>query len=236
MKNILHEFCKKSPPLWGLGAALCLLPLSLSAQAPNAAAPTTAAPTPTLLQSSVKSVFSDHYAQFAKFDLVTDWSGTKSEKAIVNPVTDNPADRILEIDNLVSGAEALIALGTCDWSNMDSVHIDIFSPDNNQGIGEFDFALLSNFTGGQKGQADVWLDITTAKRHGQWIGIDVPISKFAGGSLQLNKISNLQIRRGAKGSAGKLLYVDNIYAYQGRGEAVVSSVNISGATWIQHNP
>ncbi|MCD7971541.1 MAG: cellulase family glycosylhydrolase [Candidatus Azobacteroides sp.] len=175
--------------------------------------PTTPAPTPAYDQEYVKAIFSDHYEQFAKFqEEYDDWNDNKTEKTIITPFND-PTDRVLKIDKIVNGSVAQIALGDCNWNDMDMLHLDIYSPGNNQGIGEFDFSLVSGWGSGV-GEAGVWIDITGQNKHGEWISVDVPMSTFRNAGVNLSQVNILRLRRGSKGSSGQLLYVDNVFGYK----------------------
>lgn len=75
-------------------------------------------------------------------------------------------DQVFKIDNIVNGSKANVSIGSPNLSGVDMLHLDIFSPGNDQGIGEFDFALTD--FGGNGNDAGIWLNITDKGWHGQW--------------------------------------------------------------------
>ncbi len=150
--------------------------------------------------------FSNHYGA-GKFDIAqSDYGDPKTTKSIVTIEGD---DEVFKIENLVNGAKANVSLGAPNLSAYDMLHLDIFSPGSDQGIGEFDFAL-TNWSGNGN-DAAIWLNITDKGWHGQWISIDIPLSKWSGDK------NLVRFRRGGKGSKGTTLYVDNFYAYKSGG-------------------
>ncbi len=169
----------------------------------NTDVPLVAAPTPTHEASIVKSCFSNFYTGTYKFDPAqSDYGDPKTTKTLIQI---NGTDDVLKIENLVNGAKANVSLGSPNLSDVNMIHMDIFSPGNDQGIGEFDFSLTD--WSGNGSDAGIWLNITEKGWHGQWISVDVPIEKWSAANL-------IRFRRGGKGSAGSLLYVDNVYFYK----------------------
>ena len=172
----------------------------------EAAVPPVAAPTPVHAAADVFNFFSNHYGA-GKFDIAqSDYGDPKTTKSIVTIEGD---DEVFKIENLVNGAKANVSLGAPNLSAYDMLHLDIFSPGSDQGIGEFDFAL-TNWSGNGN-DAAIWLNITDKGWHGQWISIDIPLSKWSGDK------NLVRFRRGGKGSKGTTLYVDNFYAYKSGG-------------------
>ncbi|MDR0680566.1 MAG: cellulase family glycosylhydrolase, partial [Dysgonamonadaceae bacterium] len=124
---------------------------------------------------------------------------------------------------LYNDNQAQISLGTCNLAGMDSIHIDIYSPGDDQGIGEFDFGLIFNWSGSNHVAANIWLNITEANLHGRWISFDLSLTRFIAfnAGFDVSNINIIRLRRGGKGSPGTTLYVDNIYAYKsGSGQGV----------------
>lgn len=179
------------------------------------AQPSTPAPTPTRPQSEVKSLFSDAYEQFAKFEIeYADWTG-KTTKTIITPFGNT--EKVLKIEGLSTGSEqnnAQISLGTCDLSDKGSIHMDIYSPGNNVGIGEFSFYLVSDW-GGATASSGLWYNFEANGTYDKWIAVDIPLSVFKDAGVNLKTINILRIVRGKQGSPGTILYVDNVYAYDG---------------------
>ncbi|MDR1120779.1 MAG: cellulase family glycosylhydrolase [Dysgonamonadaceae bacterium] len=202
--------------------------------------PATPAPTPVHAQEDVKNIFSDHYNNNGQF--VTDYSDwlptgtTLPRKEVITPFDDAPEDHVLFLDSLVNNNVAQISLGAVAMTDRDSIHIDVYSPGGNDGIGEFEFALYvgdNHWNNAALIQADVWYRITQENRHGQWISFEVPISKFL---VQGEYALILRLRRGGQGSPGQKLYVDNVYIYTSQHidhSPVVKSVGVSGATQIE---
>lgn len=166
--------------------------------------PLISAPTPKVAAANVFNFFSDHYGD-GKFDYAqSDYGDQKTVKSLIT--INDTEDQVFKIDNIVNGSKANVSIGSPNLSGVDMLHLDIFSPGNDQGIGEFDFALTD--FGGNGNDAGIWLNITDKGWHGQWISIDIPLSKWTGAA------NMIRFRRGGKGSTGKLLYVDNVYAYK----------------------
>lgn len=179
------------------------------------AQPSTPAPTPTRPQSEVKSLFSDVYEQFAKFEIeYADWTG-KTTKTIITPFGNT--EKVLKIEGLSTGSvqnNAQISLGTCDLSDKGYIHMDIYSPGNNVGIGEFSFYLVSDWGSGTA-SSGLWYNFEANGTYDKWIAVDIPLSVFKDAGVNLKTINILRIVRGKQGSPGTILYVDNVYAYNG---------------------
>ena len=170
--------------------------------------PLIAAPVPKVAAANVFNFFSEHYGD-GKFDYTqSDYGDQKTVKSLIT--IEGTDDQVFKIEDIVNGSKANVSIGSPNLSGMDMLHMDIFSPGNDQGIGEFDFALTD--FGGNGNDAGIWLNITEKGWHGQWISIDLPLSKWTGAT------NMIRFRRGGKGSAGRLLYVDNVYAYKSGGE------------------
>ncbi|MDR0694301.1 MAG: hypothetical protein LBF81_03260, partial [Prevotellaceae bacterium] len=193
------------------------------------AQPTVPAPTPQHAANRVVALFSNHYTAVGNMQYVP----AVPQITIETLFADAPADEVMKISNLLNGSgnkEARFAFDTQDWRLMDTLHIDIFSPGNDTGIGEFECALIS--ANGTEIYAGIWLNITTGNRHGEWIPIEVAVSKFATGNMQIDQVTHVVFRRGGAGSTGNVLYVDNIYAYQSEyidHTQSVEAVSINGA-------
>ncbi|MDR1023294.1 MAG: cellulase family glycosylhydrolase, partial [Prevotellaceae bacterium] len=177
------------------------------------------APAPRHDPDDVMAIFSDAYPYDpSKFSLTyDDWlaAGKKACTEVIISPFDDSTETLLMLDTLYNDNQSQISLGTFNLSKMDSIHIDIYSPGDNQGIGEFDFGLIFNWSGGNHVAANIWLNITNADLHGRWISFDLPLSRFAAfnPNITFNNINILRLRRGGGGSKGIKLYVDNIYAY-----------------------
>ncbi len=168
------------------------------------------APVPVHASADVFNFFSNHYNN-GKFDYrQSDYGDLKTSKSFVT--ISGSDDEVFKIENLVNGAKANVSLGAPNLSGYDMLHLDIFSPGSEIGIGEFDFAL-TDWSGNGK-DAGIWLNITDTGWHGQWISIDIPLSTWTG------NINMVRFRRGSKGSKGSTLYVDNFYAYKSGGSTV----------------
>jgi hypothetical protein len=177
------------------------------------------APLPRHDPDSVRGIFSDVY-DYGQFSLTyDDWlaAGKKAPtKEIIYPFENSPVESLLKLDTLYNDNQAQISLGTCNLAGMDSLHIDIYSPGDSKGIGEFDFGLVFNWNGGNHVSANIWLNITEANLHGRWISFDIALKRFVATNpaFDVSNINIIRLRRGGKGSPGTLLYVDNVYAYK----------------------
>ncbi|MDR0412487.1 MAG: cellulase family glycosylhydrolase [Dysgonamonadaceae bacterium] len=179
------------------------------------------APVPAHDAEHVHALFSNAYDCWPFSIDYSDWATTPTTKEIISPFENNETERVLKIGELLNSNYSQISLGTCNLAGMDSIHIDIYSPGGDQGIGEFDFGLIFAWDGGNHVSANIWLNITEAQVHGRWISFDVALSRFIATNPNFNpaNINIIRLRRGGKGSPGKLLYVDNIYAY-GENESI----------------
>lgn len=170
------------------------------------AQPVSPAPTPTRAANDVKAMFSDAYPEkFGKFQIdYDDWNSDKflTTKTIVTPF--GAADEVLKIEGLSTGSlqhNAQIALGTCNLSDMEYLHMDVYSPSEN-GIGEFSFYLVSGWS--KTVSCNVWYNFDTKQEYDQWISIDIPMSTFKNGGLNLAEINVLRIARGKQGAPAQL--------------------------------
>ncbi len=174
------------------------------------AEPTEAAPTPTVDADNVISLYSNAYDDVA----VDTWSAVwdQAEVADVQVAGD---DAKLYTGLAFAGIE--FTSQTVDASAMENFHLDVWTPNPSPSlrIKLVDFGADGAFGGGDDVEHEITLDESTtpALASESWVGIDVPLSEFAGLTTKSN-LAQLIISGDLSPST---LYVDNVYFYIGNG-------------------
>ncbi|MEZ4684623.1 MAG: carbohydrate binding domain-containing protein [Bacteroidia bacterium] len=164
------------------------------------------APTPTVNPDSVISLYSNAYTNVPVDVWNTYWefSTAETEEIQIN------GDDVLRYKNLnFVGIE--FASQTIDVSEMTHFHIDIWTPDNTAPPAAFkvllvDFGPDNTFAGGDDASHELTFTSPLLQTE-QWVGIDVPLSQFAGLVTKAN-LAQMVL-------SGDLpnVFVDNVYFY-----------------------
>lgn len=173
----------------------------------TAVPPATPAPTPMVDASKVISLFSDAYTNVA----VDTWSAVWDNADVEDFPIDGNASK--KYSNLVfAGIEFVSA--PVDASMMTHFHMDFYTPDPTAAPAAFriklvDFGADRAFGGGDDSEHEITLTAssTPALATGEWVGIDIPLSEFAGlagrGALAQLILSG----------DPNTVYIDNVYFY-----------------------
>ncbi|MDX1740166.1 MAG: Ig-like domain-containing protein, partial [Rhodothermales bacterium] len=169
--------------------------------------PATPAPVPTAPADQVTSLFSNAYEDVA----VDTWSAG-FDVADLEDIQIN-GDDVKLYTNLQFAAAEFIS-SRVDASNRDRFHMDIWTPDDTALPAVFrvklvDFGGDGAFGGGDDSEHELTFDASTtpALQTATWVGIDVPMSAFAGLTSRSN-LAQLIIS-----GDPNTVYVDNVYFY-----------------------
>jgi hypothetical protein len=172
--------------------------------------PTEAAPTPTVDAADVISLYSNAYDDVPVDTWSADW-----DQADVADVQVAGDDAKLYTGLAFAGIE--FTSQTVDASAMENFHMDIWTPNPSPSlrIKLVDFGADGAFGGGDDVEHEITLDESTtpALASESWVGIDVPLSDFAG-LVTKGNLAQLIISGDFSPST---LYVDNVYFYSGEG-------------------
>lgn len=173
--------------------------------------PTEAAPTPTVDAADVVSLFSNAYDDVPVDTWSADWDVAQLEDIQV-------AGDDVKLYTGLSFAGIEFTSQTVDASQLDRFHMDIWTPDPTAipaalRIKLVDFGADGAFGGGDDVEHELAIDANTspALATEQWVGIDLPLSAFAGLTTRAN-LAQMIIS-----GDPNTLYVDNIYFYAGEG-------------------
>ncbi|MFV0471259.1 MAG: cellulase family glycosylhydrolase [Paludibacteraceae bacterium] len=171
-----------------------------------------AAPIPTHDVAVVKSVFSDSYTPSSKGVTPQAFGGTVAK---LMPYETAREDSLLRLINLGS---SLCNIATWKISDMDYIHIDVYNNGNGDGAVPFSFGLTNVW---DQHNIETISDYTwPVTLPNQWVGMDIPVSKFKETALNLDGITQMMFY----GSGD--YYIDNIYAYSGKLEDVLPPVAV----------
>jgi hypothetical protein len=162
---------------------------------PPSTAPTTPPSRPT---NNVISVYSEAYTNLSGIDLNPNWQ----QNTLVNEKT-YASNTVVRLYNL--NYQGLQLNAQVDMSNMQNVHIDIWTPDAD----EVAFSLITERPDGTAAEAVT--DIIIPTKNG-WNSFDIPLADFlaANSTINLAKVNTLKFESPA---AGKTIYYDNLYFY-----------------------
>jgi len=165
--------------------------------------PIASAPTPpTRIDSDVISLFSSRYNDVAGTNFFPDWGqgGQGSGWAMF----DLNGDQMLQYINLSYQGIALADGITVDVSNMDYIHLDVWTAG---GTSKIETSLINN-DNGTVTEKPIMSDLTA----GEWTSIDIPISAYTDQGLAVNNIFQLKFV-GNPWAAGTV-FIDNIYFWK----------------------
>lgn len=175
---------------------------------PAPQAPTVAASTPTAAGGDVVSLFSDAYTNVP----ASTWSAGYDQADVADVTIAGNA--VKAYSNIVFAA-AEFTSPTVNATAMTRFHMDIWTPNSTVAPKAFrvklvDFGANGTFGGGDDSEHELTFNATStpALTTGAWVGIDVPLTAFAGMTTRAN-IAQLII-------SGDLptVFVDNIYFYR----------------------
>ena len=173
---------------------------------PAPTAPTVPAPTPTVPAGQVISLFSNAYPNAAVDTWSAGWDQADLEDVKI------AGDDVKKYTNLVfAGIE--FTSHPVDASAMTNFHFDLWTPNPTAGaafrIKLVDFGANGTFGGGDDVEHELTFNAgsTPALATAQWVGIDVPLTAFAG------MVTRGHIAQMIISGDPKTVFVDNVYFY-----------------------
>jgi len=166
--------------------------------------PTVAAPTPPGRNpDDVISLFSDVYANVAVDTWRTDWSAATYEEVMV---AGNPTKKYSLLDFV--GIETIS--GQLDITEMDYVHMDVWSPNFTLfGIKLVDFGADGAFGGGDDVEHQVNIE---SPAQNEWVSLNIPLSEFTGLTTRQNIAQYILV---SQPSGSSTVFLDNFYFFAG---------------------
>lgn len=172
-------------------------------------APSSAAPAPTQLAANVKSLFSDAYTDLAVGTFSAEWDSAD--------VSDETAggDAVKRYTNLVyAGIE--FTSPTVDASMMDTLHLDVWTPDAALiKIKLVDFGANGAYQGGDDSEHELTINgssTPTPLSTGSWVSLDLPLSSFAALAAS-GHLAQLVFSAADAGNGPATVFLDNLYFY-----------------------
>ncbi|MGB1370679.1 MAG: carbohydrate binding domain-containing protein [Flavobacteriaceae bacterium] len=152
----------------------------------------------------VISIFSSAYTDVALTNYFPDWGqgGQGSSWAMF----DLAGDEMLQYINLSYQGIALADGTTVDVSNMEYLHLDVWTSENGD-ITDLETSIINN-AGGTVTEAPVTSSLTA----GQWTSIEIPITDYTDQGLTVTEIFQMKFV-GTPWAAGTV-FIDNIYFYK----------------------
>jgi len=173
------------------------------------------APTPKHEASVVKSVFSDSYTASQGGVKPQTFGGTVAK---LMPYKGVENQTVLRLQSL---GTSLSTIDTWKISDRDYIHVDVYwlHTEGEKYTGTFSFGMNAvDWSGNNiKTLTDFTWPETAAN---QWVGLDIPVSKFKDAGLNLDQIS--QIKFAGSGN----FYVDNLYAFTGALDTIAHPTNV----------
>lgn len=188
-----------------MGGAIATTEYSVDFEVTEILAPIVSAPAaPTRSASDVISIYSSAYTDLADTNYFPDWGqgGQGSSWAEF----DFNGDSMLQYINLSYQGIALQDGTTVDVSNMDFLHLDVWTSANGD-ITDIETSLINNTAGGAT-EAPVTNSLTA----GEWTSIEIPIKDYTDQGLTVTEIFQLKFV-GTPWAAGTV-FIDNIYFYK----------------------
>ena len=182
-------------------------------------APIAAAPTPPARQpQDVISIFSSAYSNVAGTNYFPDWG--QGGQGSSWTMFDLAGDEMLQYINLSYQGIALADGTTVDVSNMEYLHLDVWTSENGD-ITDLETFIINN-AGGTVTEAPV----TTSLNAGQWTSLEIPISDYTDQGLTVSDIFQLKFV-GTPWAAGTV-FIDNIYFYKQPTNSTAQVINFEG--------
>ncbi|MFC4269639.1 hypothetical protein [Polaribacter marinivivus] len=187
------------------GAAIATTEYTMDFEVTEILAPIASAPAPPARGAAdVISIYSSVYTDVAETNYFPDWGqgGQGSSWAEF----DLNGDKMLQYINLSYQGIALKDGTSVDVSNMEYLHLDVWTSVNGD-ITDLETSLINNTAGGAT-EAPVTKSITA----GDWTSIDIPIKDYTDQGLTVSEIFQLKFV-GTPWAAGTV-FIDNIYFYK----------------------
>ena len=166
-------------------------------------APIASAPTPPSREpEDVISIFSAAYTDVPGTNYFPDWGQANQGSSWA--MFDLNGDEILQYVNLSYQGIALADGTTVDVSNMEFLHLDVWTTD---AVTTIETSIINN-AGGVVTEAPVTESLTA----GEWTSIEIPISAYIDQGLTVSDIFQLKFV-GTPWAAGTV-FIDNIYFYK----------------------
>ncbi len=163
--------------------------------------PDQAAPMPTRDAANVISLFSETYDDVPVDSWRTDWSVAIFEDLLVQ---NDSVKKYSEMDFV--GIETVT--NVVDASEMTHIHLDLWSADlTNFGLKIVDFGADGVF-GGDDSEHQINIENPV---QGEWVGLDIPLSDFAGLTGQNHLAQYILV---AQPTGTSTIYLDNFYFYK----------------------
>ncbi|MDD1548430.1 carbohydrate binding domain-containing protein [Riemerella anatipestifer] len=201
---------------------------------PPSAQPLVAAPTPTLPESSVKSVFSDAYTNLS----VNEWGpfwGDASSRINEISIENNPT-KVMDVKSGQVFAGIDFSSSLFDATSFTNFYLDYWVADPIPAGLVFN-VKLSNHNGGAGETSAVQYTVTPESN--KWVRLDIPLDSFvstdASGKLDRNAIAQIVITA-ARANSGEpvAIYLDNILFYNKN--LSTNEVSVSNVVKLYPNP
>lgn len=173
----------------------------------NIPVPTASAPVPPeRSENSVKSLYSNAYTN----EPVDSWNSPRASSTTEASFIQIAGDDVIQYRNL-NFARVEFSTTPINAMDMDTLHMDIWTPDPISGGSVFkilliDFGANAVFNGGDDSSHEVTVS-STALSSGNWISLDIPLADFTGLSSRTN------LAQMVLSATFPNLYIDNVYFY-----------------------
>lgn len=176
---------------------------------------TSAAIPPARAEEDVISIFSAVYNDVPDTNYFPDWgqAGQGSGWALF----DLNGDEMLQYTNLSYQGIALADGTSVDVSNMEYIHLDVWTADL---VTDLEISLINNASG-----TVTEAPVTVALNQNDWTSIDIPISDYTDQGLTVTEIFQLKFV-GIPWAAGTV-FIDNMYFYR-----AATTPNTLAGTWV----
>ena len=179
-------------------------------------APTAAAPTPPARQAAdVVSIFSAAYTDVAGTNYFPDWN--QGSQGSSWAMFDLAGDEMLQYINLSYQGIALADGTTVDVSNMEYLHLDVWTS------ADGDITDLKTFLINDPGPDFTEAQVTSSLTAGQWTSIEIPISDYTDQGLTVTEIFQMKFE-GEPWATGTV-FIDNIYFYKQPSNSTAQVIN-----------
>ncbi|WP_412983950.1 hypothetical protein [Pontimicrobium sp. IMCC45349] len=165
--------------------------------------PLASAPTPpNRAEEDVISIFSTAYNDVPDTDYFPDWGQASQGSGWA--LFDLGGDEMLQYTNLSYQGIALADGTSIDVSNMESLHLDVWTA---EAVTDIEVSLINNALG-----VVTEAPVTISLNENDWTSIEIPISDYVDQGLTVNEIFQLKFV-GTPWAAGTV-FIDNIYFWK----------------------